>query len=945
MTSRRLTARGRTSVLASILALLSLAGTAGAQECTRTARFASEWSRLDAARSYRNGFAEPDTGLITRKRGNKSYQALLEAYPAQQEEFRAVLDEFAAGFDDPRPSVVQEATCGFRETLSEIMAGETLVGNQRLLQGLRTRFPNTGDIRYPDQRTLLIQADAIFRDALKLAAARVRQAPERLRSRGTVNLDFPFFVENTPRIAGNQGEVVESDYFRFTELVIRYGLAGNSLAKRMFFIGNGGSATTAKTERANAAATFQRTAQTVYLSAALLAAAQPQRDFQTNNGAEVKRQVNDAQQVFDDILSGFNPLALRGDYVPNQSTDGMLATLRNLVLDAQTKEGEALATNRQYDEDQTALTQELRQQTTDFLDALDILISIVIDPSAASCNPPEEKNCDMTKPKDREAILALTRNPVYLCGPQIAEDPLDCSATVEEGGCDATICTNYQAFVGAQIELREAERVLSDFATQIAIEEQRSGEVTRIIKDGSLGLSALDVAQGAARGAIPDVSWDPMDLGTPTFSFSPGAAVDGVFNAGRTALEAGQDIALAQTESAATIRNLILEQMTQALAVQRAKLAVSEAHRAYTASIGDLIRFIRNAAGTREELAQAYFTNPAYRLQLVTAQQKADKAFNTATVAAYQTTKALEYEWSERLQNPVETLGKPAQPIGDSFDAIKRAESVFAVASAGSMGSPDPTLKDYVLALEAWDSKLREGDLRGTQRQPGQTERISLKRDILGFDSPDEAFNRLAFRDRIAKSRRPGRNPNAPDLFIEFPLQIGDARLLPAVPNLKIVNLSEDNSCVGGLSVNLKTVPGRLLRTTPSPNPPRLDFIQQDQAVVRTFRSRYDSGGADDFFVIKLEGVRDLVDSQFAAFSVQASIDGQGQPIDGHYAGVQSNCQLANRSPAVSRWLLRLLGNNGINGTLNLENLDDIEILLTYGFGPPQEFTFPTFPN
>ena len=926
------------AALACVVALVGAAGTAQGQgqSCRRTAQFASEWARLDAARAYRNGFAEPDEGGITRRRGNKSYTQLLQDYPLQQAEFRAVLDLFGVALGDPRPSVVREAVCGYRETLSEVMAGETLLGNQRLLQGLRTRYPGIGDPLDPDQLTLLTQSNAIFRNAVELAAERIRQSPERLRSRGTVNLNFPFFVENTPRTAGTQGEVVESDFFRFTDLVIRYGLAGNSLGKRTFFLGNDTPA-----ERANAAATFQRTAQAVYLSAALLGAAQSRRDFQTNNGAEVKRQVNDAQQTFDDIRAGFNPLTLRGDFVPNQSTNNLLAGVRNVVVSAQTAENSARILNRQYDEDQTALTRELRNQTIAFIDQLDILISTVLNSEDASCDPPEQKNCDMTKPEDREKILALARNPVFLCGPQAAIDPFDCRATADEGGCDATICTNYQAYTGARIELREAERALQNFTEQIRVEEERSGTVTRIVRSGAALLTALDVGQGLAVAGAPDVGTD----GVATFSLS--AAVEGFFNAGRTAIQTGQQIELEQNESSATIKNLLLQQATQAIAVERAALAVSEAHRIYTASIGDLIRFIRNAAGTREELAEAYFTNPAYRLQLELAQQDADAAFEAAMVASYEATKALEYEWSERLANPVARQdGGLAEPIGggSKYDPIVRAESVFAVASAGSPGSPSPTLQTYVEALQQWDIKMRQ--LRGPQRQAGQTVRLSLKRDILGFDSADEAFNRLAFRDYVSKHRRAGRNPDVSDLIIEFPMQIGDQTLLPARPNLKVFNPSVTSFCQGGISFNLKTVPGRRLRNNSSTNPPLLDLIMQDQAVVRTFFSRFDSGGDDDFLTLKLEGARDVGQSQFAALSVQATIDSQGDPVDGHLPGaVQSNCQLANRSPAVSRWQLRIQGDSGINGTLNLDNLDDIEILLTYTFGQPQTFQFPIFPQ
>ena len=177
-------------------------------------------------------------------------------------------------------------------------------------------------------------------------------------------------------------------------------------------------------------------------------------------------------------------------------------------------------------------------------------------------------------------------------------------------------------------------------------------------------------------------------------------------------------------------------------------------------------------------------------------------------------------------------------------------------------------------------------------------------------------------------------------------MQIGDQTLLPARPNLKVFNPSVTSFCQGGISFNLKTVPGRRLRNNSSTNPPLLDLIMQDQAVVRTFFSRFDSGGDDDFLTLKLEGARDVGQSQFAALSVQATIDSQGDPVDGHLPGaVQSNCQLANRSPAVSRWQLRIQGDSGINGTLDLDNLDDIEILLTYTFGQPQTFQFPIFPQ
>jgi hypothetical protein len=263
----------------------------------------------------------------------------------------------------------------------------------------------------------------------------------------------------------------------------------------------------------------------------------------------------------------------------------------------------------------------------------------------------------------------------------------------------------------------------------------------------------------------------------------------------------------------------------------------------------------------------------------------------------------------------------PDRPIGDvaEFDPIVSAESVFTVRSAGSPELPAPTLSTYVQALQAWDGTMR--DVRGPHRQEGHSVVVSLKRDILGFDSPDEAFNRIAFRSHVAVRRVPGLNPAKPDLVIDFPLQILDQRLLPAQPNLKIQNLQ----------VDLKTVPGRLLREEPSPDPPLVDLLMEDQALLRTFFARFPED--DDFLTMDLEGSRSFRQSEFFA-QVEATIDGEGR--------ASPNVQLATRSPAVSRWVLGFQMDNGVNRGLVLENLDDIAIRITYSFGHPNEdFAFP----
>ena len=124
------------------------------------------------------------------------------------------------------------------------------------------------------------------------------------------------------------------------------------------------------------------------------------------------------------------------------------------------------------------------------------------------------------------------------------------------------------------------------------------------------------------------------------------------------------------------IKNLLLELASQQINKRGAALAVVEARASYTDAISDLERALRNFVASREDLAEAYFTNPAYQLALDRAAQNAETNFEAAMVAAYKATKALEYEWAERLLNPVLDPNGPDRPIGDvsKFNGITSAE-------------------------------------------------------------------------------------------------------------------------------------------------------------------------------------------------------------------------------------------------------------------------------
>ena len=192
------------------------------------------WAKLDAARVYR-----ADVAGAPRTFGQMigAYKAPVVGYePLTTAE---LLEEAILEFRDnlSNPAISAEAVLGLQESLNELMAGQSLLGNDDLVKGLRVRFPGTGDPEDPDQLTLLTLSSRSFQEGIDAAVGDLRRDPDGLRARGSVNPQFPFFVENTV-VAPGQGEVVENELYRFTNLVERAAVANNSIGKRLFFFGN-----------------------------------------------------------------------------------------------------------------------------------------------------------------------------------------------------------------------------------------------------------------------------------------------------------------------------------------------------------------------------------------------------------------------------------------------------------------------------------------------------------------------------------------------------------------------------------------------------------------------------------------------------------------------------------------------------------------------------------
>jgi hypothetical protein len=873
----------------------------------RDADLAPLWTRLDAARKYRH-----DEQVAAGRVARKSYADLLKpttGYPSKHAEFLSIAEGFAAFSDEPARR--DEAIQGMQEAFNEVMAGQTLLGNDRLLKGLRTRFRGPGDPEGRDPRELLEESGAEFRRGIDAVVSQVLLAPETFRAGGGPTTDYPFWVENTP--PSGQGELVENEYYRLTELGNRYGLALNEAAKRRFFFaadqpgGAQGGAYQAELERAVAG--FKQAGQSTYLLTAVLAAAQNEKDFRNNNGEELERELSDAQLLFDSIRQGVNPLELVGDKIPEEAISEVLCKCRNSMDVARASETGVVGLARAFDEDATALVSELQEQRKfyakrlfDQMGAVPVTATSTKVKVATFTAPVGEY--ELADPNEREAYLALARNPTFLYE------------------SDADIPNAYKAFDGARKELQIARKQLENIVQQVRIEEERSGKVALLTLANGAQLGALEVAKGIAVSSIPDV-------GTET-TFDLSAAIEGLIDGGKEIVASINAAAISNTDSEATIKNLLLEQATQLLAIERATIAVRELEAAYTALIGDQEWNLESFLNVRGDLATAYFTNPAYGLALDHQRRAADQDFERALGDCFEAARAMEYEWAERISNPVKRAPpNAAVALGPGLEAVVRSESVFAIRSAGANGSPRPALDTFYLALAKWDSLMTQYRFPAT----GEGEvRLSLKRQILGFGSPDEEFNRLGFRDFIAKHRVRGRNSAKPNLVIEFPIQIANRRVLPLPfsPNVKVGGL--DRNGPKGLRVTLRSVPGRsVFEPGAFENPAEVKVYMFDKALLRTFAA---TEADDDVLTLDLPRTAINLEQHPFQATVQAGVDDR-------IAGLP-NRQLENKSPAVTRWRIEIDMNANANLPLRLEYLDDIELTLNYREGRPPNITFPT---
>lgn len=853
---------------------------------------------------------------------------------------------------------LDSATWGLQESFNFVAEGRLLKGNDLMIKGLRTRFKAADDPNAKSQIELLNDAVAQMQQGLKDTTPFIVGKGTVLRSVGDASPQFPFLVNNT------KGPISPNDYQRYAELLNRYGMAAASEAKYIFYKDNvkdvdnppyrnfpgpedldfNNDRIKNEAGRIDAAARAKKAGSHLYLQSLTLASVQNEDHFQDNNGYQIKRQVNDIDRLYQDIQSGFNPLLLAGDFVPYQKVENFLQLARARIQDAKEAEALARANQRTFEIDQTTLAGELRSQTAQYVDQLVELTGVA--PSEFDITTKDGRQS-----YKEEVLLSTLDKKTGLIGTEII------------------------SFEQSMLQSNQVRTQITNAAQKIIIEEERSGALGKLILENGKKISLLqyantmasccNVSKGTSTGTSKGTStgWSKGDsegvsLGTSK-SFGTGGTgswagwgVSLGVNTSRSSGESGgtsegeswgtsegtsrnpniEELAQGQSDmsflqaiqqadidainSGALLKNMALELATLNISLAEAQKAEERQNAVIEGLYKKVERILANYAVAQEDYAEAYYNNPAYRMEASRSEQAAEDTFETALELSYYAAKALEYQWSEKFNNPVLRLdGGMPEPLSVSFDPFMRAESVF---SAQFAALYSPSLDDYLDGLQAWDVKMRQ--LRYPERQTAKI-RFSLRDDILGFGQFTPDIAEAKFRSFIEDNRTLGDNDENRDLSFEFTLDIADERLFPAHPNIKIESIN----------LNLVSTASRSVRGDSNMAPALVDLVMLDRAFVRTFFAEYPV--RDDLLSYTLQQGRTIEQSPFLA-TVEANVDGYASPE------ATKNTQLNNHSPAVSTWIFRMKNSRYNNRKLQLQYLSDVEVELEYSYGKPRDFQF-----
>jgi hypothetical protein len=331
------------------------------------------------------------------------------------------------------------------------------------------------------------------------------------------------------------------------------------------------------------------------------------------------------------------------------------------------------------------------------------------------------------------------------------------------------------------------------YAEKIRVELERNEEINAAIRIDGESIAVLDASIQLANSV--SVSTTMSMPPSATFSFNPLIGLSVTLGQLRSRVQLGQTVFINSANSAAAIKNLLIEQFVvlQELSAVEVNSAIAGAE--FRRLLSSANQVIDNHIFYQEGTDALWYRDPSLAFMREKAEEEYQALLQEARIEFYKLARMLEAAWTERFQNPVKQAnGTTIEPLNNgSFDEFTEAESVFSVVNH---------VRGQALmnALKAWDLKLREPLFRGPYNPTlwdantftGQP--ISLRRDIFKlidyrYDfagnryDVDAALTRQSIQQFRAillnlAARDPANASGLTRLRINFPLTYNQSRVI-----------------------------------------------------------------------------------------------------------------------------------------------------------------------
>ncbi len=864
---------------------------------------------LALGRAYRRGFPEV-----------YGWEDIIGAYTARgvNNNRYVYLGHFEDAFFDQQNALVGDENNAVKrremaEVVNEILQGQVMIANQRLIEALRIKYPrilNFDPDNPPDVLPSPVGAreeTAAIDTALLDYHAPIQYASTAVKTYGTDIMrtrapegaepfpQFPRYVEfRDPSLS--QGPIpIKNEYWQLSTAMERGALGRVEKAKKLFKL-----SLQDETAREESKEECKIVATQSYLGMALLAAGQSEQEFAQNQGNNLLAHVKNARDLFESINSGQNPLNNDGSFIPNESFTATYQDAQDAVADARAEEINARQEERTWERYQADLRNEHLSQRNSYITPLRNLTGI----------DPALYNNLQTVDDQRDF-----RNVVNSRVESLLEDYPEADPAILGDMGEQVI-----ALLDSGLGVEAAKNDLVNLLKRVELAKWSNAQVDGIINETVEELFAVDLMQGIAEGMLNFVA------GTSNSPLAiAGGIIKGIADKKRTALQTLQTISINDVELKREVRGMLLELGNLGINIERSENQLRTQQLRLDNSLSRMDRLIEDLSHTRITAADLYFQDPSFRVVVSDAMRRADAELDFAIDRLYRLAKTLEYEWTEGYQNPITvpvSSDEPASLENPLFDKFTEVDSLFFIRNADES-------KDYLDGLRAWDSKLRRinnSSVRGPNHSgPISAEPISIREDILnlvpnparGFTLNDsiEAFRNFLETNRVSNFY----NPTNPGLEIVFGTTIEDNRFFPATGsrwNMRIDSIGAEVFAESGFSDRQVT---------------EIDLIQSGTVSMRRFFAEPPS--ADDIFRLTFN----VPDQNRTAFAVAfpAKINGA---TGGRPQGEFVNYGLKNRPVAATGWILKIDTQSPTNRDVDFSRIKDIVLHFTYTYGNPPEF-------